>query len=159
MTFTPYSRRLIAKAALRLMIGCSASIFIPSAHAQAPAAASAPAAAPTWSVGSIDFSGFLDGYFSYNANRPSNSANGQTNDLYNFDDKTDQFNLAAADLTINHNPDPIGVHADIIFGRTNALIHSASEKDTDSYIEQAYISYTPAKTHGSELDFGQFVTS
>jgi len=159
MTFTPCSRRLIAKAALRLMIGCSASIFIPSAHAQAPAAASAPAAAPTWSVGSIDFSGFLDGYFSYNANRPSNSANGQTNDLYNFDDKTDQFNLAAADLTINHNPDPIGVHADIIFGRTNALIHSASEKDTDSYIEQAYISYTPAKTHGSELDFGQFVTS
>ena len=159
MTFSPYSRRLIAKAALRLMIGCSASIFIPSAHAQAPAAASAPAAAPTWSVGSIDFSGFLDGYFSYNANRPSNSANGQTNDLYNFDDKTDQFNLAAADLTINHNPDPIGVHADIIFGRTNALIHSASEKDTDSYIEQAYISYTPAKTHGSELDFGQFVTS
>ncbi len=165
MTFSPYARRLISKAAFGLMIGCSASTLIPSAHAQAPvptpapAAAPAPAAPPTWSVGSIDFSGFLAGYYSFNATRPSNSANGQTNDLYNFDDKTDQFNLAAADLTINHNPDPIGIHADIIFGRTNALIHSASEKDTDSYIEQAYISYTPAKTHGSELDFGQFVTS
>lgn len=125
----------------------------------APAPTPAPAAAPVWSVGSIDFSGFLDGYYSYNENRPSNAANGQTNDLYNFNDKTDQFSLAAADLTLNHNPDPIGVHADLIFGRTNALIHSSSDKDTDNYIEQAYISYTPAKTHGSEFDFGQFVTS
>lgn len=125
----------------------------------APAPTPAPAAAPVWSVGSIDFSGFLDGYYSYNENRPGNAANGQTNDLYNFNDKTDQFSLAAADLTLNHNPDPIGVHADLIFGRTNALIHSSSDKDTDNYIEQAYISYTPAKTHGSEFDFGQFVTS
>ena len=59
-----------------------------------------------WSVGGIDFSGFLDGYYSYNANRPSNSANGQANDFYNFDDKTDQFNLSAAKLTLNHDPDP-----------------------------------------------------
>ena len=65
--------------------------------------------------------------------------------LYNFNDKTDQFNLAGADLAINHSPDPIGVHADIVFGRTNALIHAASEKDTDNYLEQAYISSAPAK--------------
>lgn len=128
----------------------------------APAPAPQPAAAkpaPVWSVGSLDFSGYLDGYYSYNVNRPSNAANGQTNDLYNFNDKTDQFNLAGADLAINHTPDPIGFHADLVFGRTNAIIHSASEKDTDNYLEQAYISYTPAKTHGSEFDFGQFVTS
>lgn len=110
-------------------------------------------------MGSLDFSGYLDGYYSYNYNRPSNTANGQVNDLYNFDDKTDQFSLDAADLTINHNPDPIGVHADLIFGRTNALIHASSEKGTDNYIEQAYISFTPAKSHGSEFDFGQFVSS
>ena len=107
----------------------------------------------------MDFSGFIDGYYSYNANRPSNAANGQVNDLYNFNDKTDQFNLSAAGLTINHNPDPIGVHIDLLFGRTNDLIHSSSDKSTDNYIEQAYISATPPKTHGSEFDFGQFVTS
>jgi len=123
---------------------------------RAPPAAAPP---PTWSVGSLDFSGFIDGYYSYNANRPSNAANGQLNDLYNFNDKTDQFNLAAADLTINHTPDPIGVHVDLIFGRANDLIHNSSEKTTDNYIEQAYISATPPKTHGSEIDFGQFVTS
>ncbi len=124
-----------------------------------PAPAPAPASAPVWSLGPIDFSGFLDGYYSYNANRPSNAANGQINDLYNFDDKTDQFNLSALDLTLNHNPDPIGFHADLIAGRTNTLIHPSTDKDTDNYIEQAYISATPPRTHGSEFDFGQFVSS
>ncbi len=62
-------------------------------------------------------------------------------------------------FTVNHDADPIGFHADIIFGRTNVLIHSASDKDTANYLEQAYISAKPPKTHGSEFDFGQFVTS
>lgn len=123
-----------------------------------PPATAAPAA-PVWSVGGIDFSGYLDGYYSYNANRPSNAVNGQANDLYNFNDKTDQFNLSAAKLTLNHDPDPIGVHADLIFGRTNAIIHPSTDVSTDSYLEQAYISAKPGKAHGAELDFGQFVTS
>ena len=54
---------------------------------------------PTGSLGSLDFSGSIDGYYSYNANRPSNTANGQANDLYNFNDKSDQFNLSAVKLT------------------------------------------------------------
>jgi hypothetical protein len=123
------------------------------------ATAAAPAPAPVWSVGGIDFSGFVDVYYSYNENRPGSLANGQVNDLYNFDDKTDQFNLEAAKLTINHDPDPVGVHVDLIFGRTNDLIHSSTEKGTDNYIEQAYISAKPNRTHGTEIDVGQFVTS
>ncbi len=152
---------MTSKHVLHAIAGCILCAL--SAGAQTtPPATPPPAAvppAPTWSVGAMDFSGFVDGYFSYNANRPSNAANGQINDLYNFNDKTDQFNLAAAGLTINHTADPVGVHIDLIFGRTNALIHSASDKSTDNYIEQAYISATPKKTHGSEFDFGQFVTS
>jgi len=112
-----------------------------------------------WSVGSLDFSGLIDGYYSYNGNRPSNAANGQINDLYNFNDKTDQFSLSMAKLTINHDPGPIGVHADLIFGRANDIMHSSTEKNTDSYLEQAYVSALPPKLHGTELDFGQFVTS
>jgi hypothetical protein len=129
--------------------------------ASAPAAdqTPAPAASPTWSVGTLDFSGYIDGYYSYNFNRPGDAANSQTNDLYNFNDKTDQFSLSAAKLTINHDPDPIGVHVDLLFGRTNSLIHSASEQSTANYLEQAYISAKPPKSHGAELDFGQFVTS
>jgi hypothetical protein len=133
----------------------------------APAAAPAPApAAPTWSVGTIDVSGFIDGYYSYNANRPSDAANGQVNQLYNFNDKTDQFNLSAAKLTLNHDPDPVGAHLDLLFGRTNELVNNnysapsdPKTKDQLNYIEQAFISLKPPTAKGLELDFGKFVTS
>src|SRR5256885_3114206 len=35
----------------------------------------APASAPTWSVGPIDFSGFVDGYYSFNPNQPPSQFN------------------------------------------------------------------------------------
>jgi len=130
----------------------------PSAPAQAPAPPAAPAAAPTWSVGPMDISGLIDGYYSYNANRPSDAANGQINDLYNFNDKTDQFNLSEARLTLNHDPDPVGAHVDVFYGRTNTLVNGGSH-DQGDYIEQAFISLKPAKAKGLELDFGKFVTS
>lgn len=130
----------------------------PAASAPVPAAApaDAPPAAPTWSVGPMDISGFIDGYYSYNYNRPGNSANGQTNDLYNFNDKTDQFSLSAAKLTINHDPDPVGAHIDFLYGRTNTLVNNSGE---GNYLEQAFLSFKPTKARGLEMDFGKFVTS
>ena len=111
----------------------------------------------------MDISGFIDGYYSANFNRPTVAANGQINDLYNFDDKTDQFNLSAAKLTLNHDPDPVGAHVDFIYGRTNDLINAAptnsSSADQLNYIEQAFLSLKPPKAKGFELDFGKFVTS
>ena len=75
----------------------------------------------------MDLSGFIDGYYSGNFNDPSANALGdQVNQLYNFNDKTDQFELSAAKLTLNHDPDPIGAHVDFIYGRTNTLINNAS---------------------------------
>lgn len=129
-----------------------------TAQTTAPAAPAAPAAsAPaTWSVGPLDLSGFIDGYYSYNFNTPSSANNGQVNDLYNFNDKTDQFNLSAAKLTLNHDPDPVGVHIDFLFGRTETLVNYNNDSN---YIEQAYISMKPPKAKGFELDFGKFTTS
>ena len=106
----------------------------------------------------MDISGLIDGYYSYNANRPSDAANGQANDLYNFNDKTDQFNLSEARLTLNHDPDPVGAHVDLFFGRTNTLINGSSHDNAD-YVEQAFLSLKPPKAKGLELDFGKFVTS
>jgi len=124
-----------------------------------PAAAPAPAA-PVWSVGGIDFSGFVDGYYSYNENRPSYANNGQINDLYNFNDKTDQFSLSAAKLSLNHDPDPVGAHIDFLYGRTDTLVNGPSSANNEGkYIEQAFLSFKPAKAKGLELDFGKFVTS
>ena len=111
----------------------------PATPDSTPAAtpAAAPAAAPTWSLGSVDFSGYLDGYYSYNANRPGqNSSFGQINQLYNFNDQTDQFSLEAAKLTINHDPDPVGAHVDFIFGRTNAFLHGGNDS-ADSQLHRA----------------------
>ena len=65
--------------------------FVRRRTAQTPAPpAPLSAAAPTWSVGPMDLSGFIDGYYSFNFNRP-NTTDGydQTNQLYNFNDKTD----------------------------------------------------------------------
>jgi hypothetical protein len=155
--------------AAALMAGAQAPAPAPDAAApapaaQAPAAPAAPAAAPTWSVGPMDVSGFLDGYYSFNTNRP-NTQDGydQVNQLYNFNDKTDQFNLSAAKLTLNHDPDPVGAHIDFLYGRTNEDINAAPANsdgaDQLKYIEQAFISMKPAKAKGFELDFGKFVTS
>jgi hypothetical protein len=103
----------------------------------------------------MDLSGYVDGYFSYNHNRPV----GESNNFYNFDD-LDQFNLEAAKVTLNHDPDPVGAHLDILFGRTNTFLHCPSGCDqTLNYIEQAYLSVKPPKAKGFELDFGQFATS
>jgi len=127
------------------------------AAAQAPAAA--PAAAPLkfpWKVGPMAVTGFVDGYYSYNYNQPTDSANGQINDLYNFNDKTDQVDLSAVKLTLNHDPAPVGAHFDFFYGRTNGLVTSGLQGD---YIEQAYLSLKPPAAKGFEADFGRFVTS
>src|SRR5579871_6671089 len=115
---------LTPKSVLQGMAGAVLTLAVTAAGAQAPATppatpapAAAPAAAPTWSVGSIDFSGYIDGYFTYNHNRPASEANYN----YNFND-LDQFNLEGAKVTLNHDPDPIGVHVDLLFGRSNTLI-------------------------------------
>ncbi len=112
----------------------------------------------------MDLSGFIDGYYSFNFNRP-NTTDGfdQINQLYNFNDKTDQFELSAAKLTLNHDPDPVGAHVDFIYGRTNSLINAAPSNSTSGdqlpYLEQAFLSLKPPKAKGFELDFGKFVTS
>jgi hypothetical protein len=107
----------------------------------------------------MDLSGFIDGYYSYNANRPGEYTDaGQVNQLYNFNDLTDQFNLSAAKLTLNHDPDPVGAHIDFLYGRTNNLVNNYNDNNAN-YIEQAYVSLKPPKAKGFELDFGKFVTS
>jgi len=166
-----------------LAAGAQAPATPPPAPAPAPAATpAAPAtpapadqapaapAAPNWSVGPMDISGFIDGYYSYNFNQPDAASHAgvapgydQINQLYNFNDKTDQFNLSAAKLTLNHDPDPVGAHVDFIYGRTNDLINAAatnsSSADQLNYLEQAFLSLKPPKAKGFELDFGKWVTS
>ena len=139
-----------------------------TAPATPPAAPATPPAAPTWSVGPMDISGFIDGYYSVNFNTPAPASNplvpfgfDQVNQLYNFNDKTDQFSLSAAKLTLNHDPDPVCAHVDLFFGRTNTLVNAPGPNSGGeaNYVEQAFLSLKPPKAKGFELDFGKFVTS
>ena len=123
--------------------------------APAPAPAAAPAA-PTWSVGPIDFSGLVDGYYSFDFNHPAGG-----NQLYNFDVQANQFSLNMVKLSMSHTADPVGFQVDLGFGRAFDIIH-ASEPAGPSFlrnIEQAYVTWKPLKSNGLQLDFGQFVTS
>ena len=129
----------------------------------APSSASAPAATPAapapapsvWSVGGIDFSGLVDGYYNFNANHPPNSSDG--NQLRNFDYDSNNFSLSMAKLTASHDPDPVGFRIDLGFGKAFDTI--LSSEPHFAHLEQAYVSWKPAKAKGFEADFGEFVTS
>jgi hypothetical protein len=107
----------------------------------------------------MQLSGFTDGYASYNANRPSEAANNQINGLYAFNDKTDQFELSAIKLTLNHDPAPVGAHLDMLYGRTDEIMNGPAGADNLKYIEQVFVSLKPPKARGLELDLGKFVSS
>ena len=127
----------------------------PAGAAPAAAAAATPPAAPTWSVGPIDFSGLVDGYYNFNANHPQFSSGG--NQLRNFDYDSNAFSLNMAKLTLSHDADPVGFRVDLGFGKAfNQIL--ASEPNF-KYLEQAYVSWKPTKGKGFEADFGEFVTS
>src|SRR5882724_4509979 len=86
----------------------------PPPAAAAPAAdATPPAPKPLYSAGKVNFDANVDFYYSFNNNHPK----GGFNQLYNFDDKTNQVDLNQAKLTISADPAPIGFRVDIGLGR------------------------------------------
>src|SRR3981081_1765381 len=152
---------------LALALSGSAQTSTPPADAP-PASAEKPStpppaqepAAPTWSVGPIDFSGLVDGYYLFNATHPAS----QINQLYNFNDSTNQFSLNMAKLGLSHAADPVGFQVDIGFGRAFEIFNHQpttvdKASDTLRFLEQAYVSLKPAKAKGLEIDFGKFCTS
>jgi len=161
--YTDMLLKIIAGSLLALALAADAQTSAPTvlAATPAPAAVNQPAV-PMWPnlhFGPMQISGFVDLYYSYNANHPSEEGNGQINDLYNFNDKTNQFSLSAAKLSFNHDPKPFGAHLDLIFGRTNELVNGKASADNGKYVEQSFLSLKLAKAKGLEVDLGKFVTS
>jgi hypothetical protein len=148
---------------LKCLLGpVTAALLATSVFGQAPAPAPAPAAAaapapPPWSVGGIDFSGLVDGYYDFNFNHPAS----QTNGLYNFDTAANQFSLNMVKLSMSHPADPIGFQVDFGFGHAFDMINGIDDNGLRTKnIEQAYVSWKPkGKDSGFQVDFGKFVTS
>ena len=99
------------------------------------------------------FSGFIDGYYGYNFNKPASRKN-----LYrNFDFNHNQFSLNYAELAVELKPAPFGFRADIGFGDTAKAVHAAEPAGTEvyQYLQQVYLSASRKKV---QVDFGKFVT-
>ncbi len=129
--------------------------------ASAPAQPAAPPPLNTFSassvrLGGIDFSGMIDGYYSLSDNHPASGFN----NLYNFNDHTDEADLNLLKLTLSHDPDPVGFRVDFGLGRAMELMHTpVPDPEGFRFIEQAYVSLKPKGWKGFEADFGDFVTS
>lgn len=128
--------------------------------AQAPAA-QAPASTPTPppKYGGWVFSGLADGYFSDNFDHPQSSYN----QLQNFDLNYGQPEMSLVKVTVDKSDSVFGIHVDAGFGETMRWIHATDPAAIDHsafrYIEQMYLIAKPKNWHGTEVDFGEFVTS
>jgi len=88
---------------------------------QTPPAQPAPAPAPSpWSLGGIDFSGYVDAYYNFNSNHPASG----NNNLRFYDAKANTLSLSMAKFTAEHAADPVGFKLDLGFGRAADLYNS-----------------------------------
>lgn len=105
------------------------------------------------------FSAMADGYFSDNFNHPQSSSN----QLQNFDLNYGSPQLSLLKATIDKSDSVFGIHIDAGLGETMLRIHANDPAALDHkafrYIEQMYAIAKPKNWHGTEIDFGEFVTS
>jgi hypothetical protein len=135
----------------------------PSAQTPAPADAAKPAdatpPAPPAKYNGWVFSGLADGYYDNNSNNPSMNFN----QLQNFDLHSGVPRLSLVKGTIDKSDKVFGIHLDLGAGEAMRLIHAGDPAALDHqalrYVEQMYVIVKPNHTHGTEFDFGQFVTS
>src|SRR4051794_30291607 len=72
----------------------------PAGQDQAPPPTAPTTSGSSLSVGKIDFTGMVDGYYGFNNNHPASGFN----KLYNFNDRTNQVDLNLAKLTVSCDP-------------------------------------------------------
>src|SRR5438309_5846076 len=110
--------------------------------------------------GLLEVSGFIDGYYSYNFNKPA----GRVNVLRNFDTHSNQFALNLAEIVIEKKPNPlnsrVGFRFDLDYGPATDLVHASEPGGSQVYkvIQQAYGSYLAPVGSGLQIDVGKFVT-
>ncbi|MBL0161481.1 MAG: porin [Bryobacterales bacterium] len=128
------------------------------AQAQAPSPATSASTSAPWSIGPVQFSGLIDGYYNYTPNHPAS----RTVLYRNFDVRANSISLNMAELNLDMAPEPLGFKLSLGAGRAFDLIHfadTANGFDSLRYVPQAYLSYKPVTAKGLQLDFGKFYTS
>jgi hypothetical protein len=116
----------------------------------------------------IEISGFVDTYYTYNFNTPSQpcatvAGVAVSNCLYNFNVAHNSLSLNLAEVALEKKPTSdsrAGFRVDLDYGPTATLVHAFEPGGTTTYqnIEQAYVSFLAPAGKGLQLDFGKFVT-
>jgi Putative beta-barrel porin-2, OmpL-like. bbp2 len=116
----------------------------------------------------IEISGFVDTYYTYNFNRPSQPCAtvggvAVSNCLYNFNVAHNSLSLNLAEVALEKKPTSdsrVGFRLDLDYGPTATLVHAFEPggETTFQNIEQAYVSFLAPAGKGLQLDFGKFVT-
>jgi hypothetical protein len=112
----------------------------------------------------IQFSGFVDAYYSLNFAHPTPVGTTTTSGnqpIRAFDIQADKFSLNMVELAFQKSPTdhtPVGFRLDLDFGPGADLIHSLEPGSSFNNIEQAYVTYVAPVGKGLTIDFGQFVT-
>jgi len=129
------------------------------AAGEAPKPADATPPAPPPKYGGWVFSGMADVYTTHNGNGPTQDVN----QLQNFDLHQGAPRFSLGKFTVDKSDGVLGVHVDVGVGETMRLIHAADPAAISHkglrYFEQMYAIVKPKNSHGTEIDFGQFVTS
>ena len=101
------------------------------------------------------FGGSIDGYYTWNFNRPPDGKNA----LYNFNFNHNQFNLNLIEATAEKTAAPLGYRMDLNFGQAADWVNAADPAGGEflKYVQQAYFSYKPGGGK-FQLDFGKYVT-
>jgi hypothetical protein len=102
------------------------------------------------------FTGTLDGYYSYNFNKPI-VVGGRINDYRAFDTRDQSFSFNYGELAIDYKPNNVGVRVDLGIGDAADIVHAAEPGDKNlwRHIQQAFMTVTVDKV---TIDFGKFVT-
>jgi len=121
---------------------------VPAAMAADAAAAPAP---------SIDVTGFVDTYYSYNFNKPA----GRVNQLHVFDVQHNGIDLALAEVAFEKKPvtgSPVGFRVDLDFGLAADISNSfePGNKEILKNVQQGYVSWLASPK--VQIDVGKFVT-
>jgi len=108
---------------------------------------------------SVEISGFVDGYYGYNFNKPFS----RRNQLRNFDFKNNEFGLNLAELVVERKPSEdsrFGFRLDLDYGPATDWVHSVEPGGGEVYknVQQAYGSFLAPIGKGLQIDFGKFVT-
>ena len=147
----------------------------------APAVAQTPAATPAPTkpdplaglasvLGGATVTGLVDGYYSYNFNKPElgfgvpviSTVPGNFTTLRLFDARNNQFALNLIELGLVKTPDAdnrLGYKVIFGFGDAMNVVNSSNDfLGFAQYLKEGYLSYLAPIGKGLQIDFGKFVT-